>query len=233
MRVFKLALARAAGAATWRMHAQHCTTASRIPVLCYHRVLPELVEGRNPVYSVTPAQFTEHMMWLAERSFRSLTLKEYAEIAAGMSAIPERAILITFDDGFADNYKIAYPIASRHGMNINVFVCTGLIEEEAVAIYPHVDRQVRQHRDRYPALWRPLTWTEVRHMLESGIGIGFHSHFHRNMGRLSAEDVHADVRRGLMLFKTHLGMLPEAFAFPKGTGAPIIPVLYQSCGVKD
>jgi peptidoglycan/xylan/chitin deacetylase (PgdA/CDA1 family) len=232
LRAFKI---RAANLAVSFLHSfsfHKNATNLRVPVLCYHRVLPELREGETPIYTLTPGEFESHMAFLAKRWFRSLSLDEYIHYNSGGATPPERSVLVTFDDGYADNFYHALPIAGRYGIKINLFLCTGLIEGAIQATHGDLSPEAKANKEKYPELWRPLTWSEVRLMAERGVGIGFHSHSHQNLGRMDAADVIEDLRAGLSLLNNKLGARPKAFAFPGGGAGAynsrLIPLLRDS-----
>ena len=183
-------------------------------VLCYHRVLPRNSSSRLPAYAVTPEQFRDQMTLLTREGFTSLTLEEFREAASGERELAPRSILITFDDGFADNYLLAWPIARECGIKLNLFLCTGLVTGETdEAQLTAVDHE---NKSNHPHLWQPLTWTQVYEMNAAEVGAGFHSHTHRNVARLSREELAADAAKGISLFTRELGVRPTCFAFPYG-----------------
>jgi peptidoglycan/xylan/chitin deacetylase (PgdA/CDA1 family) len=191
--------------------------AGRVPVLCYHRVLPDLREAGSPVFTLTPDQFEAQMAWLRREGVRSLSLDEYGAMARGEADVPERAVLVTFDDGYADNYHVAWPLARRYGVKLNLFLCTGLVSGEVARTYETTNPGLFASQAAHPELWRPLTWVQAREMREGGVGFGLHSHTHGNHGRMTAAEVRCEIERGLSLFTRELGIRPTAFAFPGGS----------------
>jgi peptidoglycan/xylan/chitin deacetylase (PgdA/CDA1 family) len=186
-------------------------------VLCYHRVLPQATGARRlPNYAVTPEQFAEQMAVLVADGFTSLTLAEFREIARGRREPPERAVLITFDDGYADNYLVAWPIAQKFGLKINLFVCTGLVAEESVPAFEKPSDCEQISREEFPEFWQPLSWKQISEMTSAGVGLGFHSHNHKNIARMPASDLVADINRGASLLQSQLALQANAFAFPYG-----------------
>jgi peptidoglycan/xylan/chitin deacetylase (PgdA/CDA1 family) len=217
LRGVKIKAARLAVSTISRFSLRTKATAARVPVLCYHRVLPELKEGEKPIYTMTPDEFAAQMAFLSQQGFQSLSFDEYADLARGLAAPPERAVLVTFDDGYADNYHLAWAIAAHYGIKINLFLCTGLIEGDAPSIYSELPPEAKTSLEQYPQLWRPLTWTEINLMAACGVGIGFHSHNHGNFGQLTADQISRDVAIGLKFFEIRSGVRPKAFAFPGGS----------------
>ncbi len=207
-------IAKAATRVTWPLTRLDRNGDLSAPVvLCYHRVLRRSENSQLSPYAVTPQQFRAQMSLLAAEGFRSLTLDDFRAAATGARELSPRSVLVTFDDGHADIYQNAWPIARERGITLNLFLCTGLILGERVAGLDHSHgADLREPAD----LCRPLTWGEVREMSQNGVGVGFHSHTHRNHGRLSLAEIAADARRGLTVLQQEAGITPAAFAFPYG-----------------
>ena len=96
----------------------------RLSVLAYHRVLAE----HDPLLSGEPsaAEFEQRMRWV-KANFDVLPLGE-AVRALREDRLPRRSLSITFDDGYADNYRIALPILRRLGLPATFFVATGFLD---------------------------------------------------------------------------------------------------------
>ena len=210
-------IARAATRLTWPFVRLDRNRGRLAPaVLCYHRVLPRRSGSQSARYSVTAEQFRQQMSLLAGEGFTSLTLDEFRRAAAGADEVPSRSVLVTFDDGFADIYLNAWPIAREFGIALNLFLCSGLLGGESVeSLQPRTPAE-KASQCEFPNLWRPLTWDQVREMSRGGVGLGFHSHTHRNYGRLSTEELVSDASRGLSVMERDLGTRPCSFAFPYG-----------------
>lgn len=210
-------IAKAATRATWPLTRRDRRGPLGPIVLCYHRVLPRSATSQEmPAYSVTPEQFREQMRLLIRERFRSVTLEDFRQSVRAARELPARSVLVTFDDGFADTYLSAWPIAREVGINLNLFLCTGLVAGEAVEQFDRLAGVDRANQTEFPELWQSLTWDMVREMKTAGVGIGFHSHTHRNLGRLSLAEITEDARRGLLLWAQQLGDQPFSFAFPFG-----------------
>ena len=117
-----------------------------VPVLVYHGV--EVMPRPGDPYSVTQAEFARHMAMLAGDGFHPISIAQYARFAGGnTTGLPDRPILITFDDGRLDSYQGADPILARYGMRATMFVIT------SAAAPP---------RPGY------LTWSQLREMVAGG-----------------------------------------------------------------
>jgi peptidoglycan/xylan/chitin deacetylase (PgdA/CDA1 family) len=98
-----------------------------VPVLAYHGVNEE-----KDHYSVTPRQFAEQMAMLERAGFETITTAEYVRFLQGVTVnLPERPILITFDDGRLDSYRGADRILAKHGFRATMFAIAGFVEEQS------------------------------------------------------------------------------------------------------
>ena len=94
-----------------------------VPVLVYHGIHDAPRPGDT--YSITPAELASQMAMLANDGFHAISIAQYIQFAAGdVSALPDRPVLITFDDGRLDSYQGADPILARYGMRATMFVIT-------------------------------------------------------------------------------------------------------------
>lgn len=235
IRKTRLILSQAITRIVWEVYGKRRQASPRVPVLVYHRVLPDLVEDENePLYTVLPEQFDAHLALLRREGFSSFTLPEFADLVRGRRPPLNRAVVITFDDGLADTYAIAWPLAQKYGIKLNLFVCTGLIGRSRPVImtqsgyftYYGASREpwyYEPHVQRFSHLWRPLSWLELREMSQAGVYLGFHGHTHRNPAFLSAADLEKDITEGMEVFRKELGYRPEYFALPYGGHEPNLP----------
>lgn len=97
------------------------------PILLYHRIAPDSAGRSDPQrLAVTESNFAAHLDFL-RREMRPLSLSAWREAACGGS-LPPRAVVLTFDDGYADNLLLAAPLLRRFGVPATVFVATGYCE---------------------------------------------------------------------------------------------------------
>jgi polysaccharide deacetylase len=114
-----------------------------VPVLCYHGI-----EDSGGHYSVTQRQFTEQMEMLKRAGFETISMPQYVRFLQGDDReLPERPILITFDDGRLDSYRGADKVLAAYGFRATMFVIVG---------------QVDDHSHFY------LNWDELRRMALGG-----------------------------------------------------------------
>jgi peptidoglycan/xylan/chitin deacetylase (PgdA/CDA1 family) len=200
----------------------------RLAVLAYHDV-------------DDPARFDEHLDVLV-RDAHPVALDSVVAAARGSAALPERAVLVTFDDGARSVLDIALPLLRDRGIPAVAFVVTGVLdldrpywwtEVEALAASegPAFVRRLKTVDDdeRLAAMaeLRRVAMTPApsvpqlrRHELSAlesaGIAVGNHSHTHPCLPRCDAEKIRAEVEEAHAVLTAALGHPPVAFAYPNG-----------------
>jgi peptidoglycan/xylan/chitin deacetylase (PgdA/CDA1 family) len=96
---------------------------NRLRILTYHRIAPYDRYSVLTNVSATPAAFAAQMRWLRRR-YHVVGLEEVRRAATAGARLPERAVLITFDDAYEDFARVAWPVLQRHGFPVILFVPT-------------------------------------------------------------------------------------------------------------
>jgi peptidoglycan/xylan/chitin deacetylase (PgdA/CDA1 family) len=162
-----------------------------IPVLAYHSVSDDVKNG----YTISPADFEAEMTYLFEAGYQSLTIDEFESFMRGdlpLAAV-RKPVLITFDDGYADNYTNAYPILKKFGFVASVFVITDFIKG---GYY--------------------LSWDQVRELHEAGWDIGAHTRTHVKLPLYAKKKQLAQINDSMIKIKNEIGEFPISFAYPFG-----------------
>ena len=148
-------------------------TASKVPILMYHNLTndPSAVTSMT----ITGERFQEDMEYLEYNGYTPLLSADLIDIRAGKEAMPERPVMITFDDGYRSNYDIAYPILQKTGMK---------------ASFALIGKSIRAN-DNTEANRFFLKWDEAAEMADSGlVELGSHTYNLHNpqYGGLTAPD---------------------------------------------
>ncbi|MBI1979508.1 MAG: polysaccharide deacetylase family protein [Elusimicrobia bacterium] len=99
-----------------------------IPVLCYHRVCPVFERGiDSPSLCVTPDQFKRQLRLLKFLGYRSITPQDLVAYRQSRKNPPRKSALLTFDDGYEDNYLYAFPLLKQFSMTATLFLVTDSI----------------------------------------------------------------------------------------------------------
>ena len=136
-------------------------TGLALPVLMYHSVLKD--PQRSGAYVITPAQFERDMQYLVDHGYTAVLPSNLMKYVAGEEELPEKPVMITFDDGYYNNLVYVLPILKRLHMKAVVSI-VGSYTEEAT-----------KRMDQNPA-YAHLTWGDISALSSSGIiEIGSHS----------------------------------------------------------
>jgi peptidoglycan/xylan/chitin deacetylase (PgdA/CDA1 family) len=112
-------------------------------VLCYHRIGVTPTEFYDPLVSVTAESFEAQLRDLLAR-FRVLTLDECLVFARSSFPLREPCALVTFDDGYRDNYDIALPVLQSLGLTATFFITTGFVNNPRLPWWDHVAYVVKR-----------------------------------------------------------------------------------------
>ena len=154
--------------------------------------------------------FEQQLAYLQTHGYTTLSLEQaIADLNGGRQA-PRRAVLLTFDDGYADTVQVALPRLQACGMRATLFVITGYIGQS----------NRWNTRACYDA--QHMTWDQLRHWHENGGDLGGHSHLHHCMTRLSLEELRETVEHNKRLLEQETGITPRAFAYPYGRFNPAV-----------
>jgi peptidoglycan/xylan/chitin deacetylase (PgdA/CDA1 family) len=199
---------------------------------------------------VTAARLAEHCETLRALDCSVISLSEWTKIRAGTSALPPRAVMLTFDDGYRSVLTHALPILERHRMPAAVFVCTGPVERgerfwpDAVAAC-HGEAAAVAAKSLDHAAWRaivaeaatpaaaddphaPLAVEELRELARSPlITVGAHTVSHPILGRAPSAIQREEIVAAKATLERWLDRRIESFAYPNGRPG----IDYDACTV--
>ncbi|MGH3015284.1 MAG: polysaccharide deacetylase family protein [Gaiellaceae bacterium] len=168
-----------------------------VPILMYHRI--NVVTASTPATSrrltVHPAVFVRQMRWLKRHGYHAITQRRLFDALMCGRPLPRRPILITFDDGYRDNYVNASPVLARLDMRATAYVISGRISNG--------DRSF-------------LTWPQLRRLERRGVEIGSHTVSHRSLTSLSTTQARAELVRSRRVLERRLGHRVPWLAYPFG-----------------
>ncbi|MDL2258821.1 polysaccharide deacetylase family protein [Eubacteriales bacterium OttesenSCG-928-K08] len=187
-----------------------------LPVLLYHSILPGTSNANK--YSLTPELFESDMRYLKEHGYEAVLSSDLIAYASCQGDLPQKPVLITFDDGYYNNYLYALPILESYDMKAIISIIGAPAEQFSLV------------EDLTPS-YSYLNWEQINELRATGIiEIGNHTyHLHTQskgrcgVNRVSGESLgahrealFADVGGLQAAFSTHCGFEPVAFAYPFG-----------------
>lgn len=184
---------------------------SRTVVLYYHRV------GERDVLTKPPDEFRRDLAYLKE-NYDCISFSELCERLKSGARSKRRSVVITFDDGYRDNFTAAAPALREAGVAATFFVSTGFIDTSRE--FPHDARGNREENSE-EARFPKLTWDDLRAMEAEGFEIGSHTVNHANLGKAADEVITREVTESLSALNSNLGSRPRCFSFPWGKPADI------------
>ncbi|NCX95588.1 MAG: hypothetical protein EBX41_04105, partial [Chitinophagia bacterium] len=137
-----------------------------IPVLMYHKVML----STEDYLTVNPHTLARQWQWLQEEGYKAIALDEYLQlIQKPLPALPYKPLLITFDDGYYNNYEYAYPLLQKMGWCATIFVITRTLT---------TDRTTEADTDK-------LTVADYHKMDSATIQLALHGYHHEHFSQLT------------------------------------------------
>lgn len=141
---------------------------NRLSVIYYHSVGPVKKDWENSFLTTAPDIFDRHLEWLGRR-YTTISLVDYRKIRTGLIPPVKNPLVITFDDGYLDNWVWAFPILRKHGMKATIFVSPGFVDERAGCRPLSDESHANREGAGVPESWGFLSWDEMRAMEKSGL----------------------------------------------------------------
>lgn len=164
-----------------------------LPILMYHSIAASMPDGSRLIVSVNT--FQRQMRFLKEHNYNVLTLEAAGDLIKNKKKIPAKSIVLTFDDGYKDNYIYAFPVLKKYNFPATIFIVLSEVGKS----------------DR-------LSWDEINQMRDSGL-IFFGSHtinhpFLEYVG--SDEELKKEIGDSKRILEEKLGKPVNTFSYPMG-----------------
>lgn len=182
-------------------------------VIVYHRVVPTGEHLNSAVLSTELSVFIEQMDWLLKSGFSFASLDAIVRYVKGEISLPGKTIAITFDDGFQDNYKYAYPVLKKRNLHATIFLTTSFMGKTLA------------YQDTF---WQPsfsenkntqfnfLSWEEIEIMYAHGIAFEPHTHTHVDLTAVSELQAEEEIVKSRDIIEKRLGKKSRHFGYPYG-----------------
>lgn len=227
--------------------------AAGLRILTYHRVTDAHPGDR---LCVPVQRFEEQMRWLHDRGYRTISLAQAVDRLQGMRNAEgalssmdygrwtvdsgvRRAVVLTFDDGYEDNFRYAAPAMERYGFTGIFFVPSGFIEQRADVLTcrrPDEPAQALRHSGTqapgHESEDRPMTYEQLRELLRRGHEVGGHSATHRRLARLQTVELFWEVRGCKETLEQFLQRPVDFFCYPSGDYNALVKRAVQSSGYR-
>ncbi len=178
---------------TWIKHAKG--TPILAPILLYHHIRDIEKPGR---YDISPAVFETQMQYLKEWGYTSITIETLVNALKYSDPLPEKPVMITFDDGALDVYQNAFPIMQKLGFVGTFYIVSNRLKS---VDFVHVP--------------------EIREMISAGWEIGSHSHSHIDLTQ-NHNSINAEAKGSMTELSDAIGVGIYSFAYPFGMIDPVV-----------
>ncbi|WIG46802.1 polysaccharide deacetylase family protein [Bacillus halotolerans] len=160
---------------------------AKLPILMYHSI------SSGNSLRVPKKEFEAHMKWLHDNGYQTLTPQEAYLMLTQDKKPSEKCVLITFDDGYTDNYKDAYPVLKKYGMKATIFMIGKSIGH-------------KHH----------LTEDQMKEMSQQGISIESHTIDHLELNGLTPKQQHSEMADSKKLFDRMFDQQTAIISYPVG-----------------
>jgi peptidoglycan/xylan/chitin deacetylase (PgdA/CDA1 family) len=187
--------------------------------------------------TVTPETFEAQMRHLAEAGYATVSLHELLAFVRGEATPPRRAVAITFDDGWLDNWVHAFPVLRKYRLRAAVFVVTDWVErassphlaEDTPAFPPHREAQERAERGESHGI--VLDWERLAEMRASGVvDVYSHTRSHVKCGRVPEDVVAEEILSAKKTLEDRLGSPCPYLCWPYGKFTPRATAIAREAG---
>ena len=168
----------------------------RIPILTYHFIgnNPDPKDLARDNLSVAPDKFEDQMKFLSESGYHTITFDTLYAVLGGNASLPEKGVILTFDDGYIDFYINAFPILKKYNLHAVAFIPTGLI---GTGYY--------------------MNWDQIKEIDAIGlVSFQAHSISHPNLTSLNDEQLNFQLTESKHILEQNLGKPVNTFAYPYG-----------------
>lgn len=175
-------------AAAWLLTAQP----SGFPILEYHMVKDD-AKPDEVRYAVPPAEFAAQLDYLAQEGYTTITPQDYARARKGKQELPAKPVILSFDDGYEDNWRVVLPMLQERGMKAVFYVVTNDIGQPGY-----------------------MTWDNLFDLEHSGMEIGSHTANHIPLTTLTPTEQRDELRLSKLLLEWRGMGTIYSFSYPNG-----------------
>jgi peptidoglycan/xylan/chitin deacetylase (PgdA/CDA1 family) len=178
-----------------------------VPILVYHHVVP----GRSAsVLFVPPETFEQQLKYLQDNGYRAIRFDDLADSLEYGIPLPDRPVIISFDDGWENQFTYAFPLLQKYGFSATFFVVTGYLDHQNF-----------------------MTTEELKTMIAAGMTIGSHSRSHPALPSIgSGQRLKEEIVGSKAWLEDRLGIPIDTFAYPYGSYTTAVVTAVKAAGYR-
>lgn len=177
-------------------------------ILMYHMISNHIRDARFNGLRVKPDMFEKQLSHLRKEGWQSLTMRELLE---GKDSVPEKTVVITFDDGYEDNFTTALPLLKQYGFKATLYLVVDRHDRDWSV--------KRKKKNNTGELKREpkLSDEQVKRLAESGVfEIASHTMTHPNLSDLTRSETRVELEKSKLSIEDLIGFECESFCYPFG-----------------
>ncbi len=170
-----------------------------IPVLMYHKVVP----GVNDALTISPEKLEEQWTWLRNQGYQPLSLADFIATARGKKPSgATKHVLLTFDDGYVNNYTYVYPLLQKMGWQATFFIIAEQLAVQSPELNDTPDTK--------------MSLAELKQLDPAVVQLALHGYHHEHFGRLTLREIIDVMERSMAAFDASGLNYCKALAYPYG-----------------
>lgn len=190
-----------------------------VPILMYHSIAAE-ADPAYRAWTLHPEVFAAHVTYLRERGYTPLTVAQLARARAGEGPrLPDRPVVLTFDDGLADFYTGALPVLRRAGWAATLYAVAGCVGGASCWLA----REGAPERAM-------VDWAQLAEIAAAGVECGAHTQTHPHLGALPLDAARDEIARSKAVLEERLGRPVATFSYPHGHYTAAVRRLVRQAG---
>lgn len=176
------------------------------PILMYHHISDTMPAGP---YVVRPATFEKQMAWLKDNNYHVITYAKFYEALINKTTLPDKPVVLTFDDNNKDQFENALPILQKYNYSGIFFIPTAYINKRGGV----------------------MTWDMLKTLVKENMEIGGHSSTHPNLRVIPKEQLYNEELIGSKaILEKNLGITINFFAYPGGAKSKTVVQAVKDTG---
>ncbi len=178
----------------------------KIKILAYHRIVKDdIVHPQYRAFATNVDVFRNHLRMLDRNGFTTITLLDYHLFLKGELNLPKKPIIITFDDGYEDTHRVAFPVLREYSMKAVVFVVAD----------PKIRFNYWDKCEGHPPA-QLMTHEQILDLHAAGFEIGSHSLTHPRLTEIGRDEAWDEISRSRICLEILLNAPVHSFAYPYG-----------------
>jgi peptidoglycan/xylan/chitin deacetylase (PgdA/CDA1 family) len=165
-----------------------------VPILMYHYVRDVPVNEGSALYTLDTKSFHQHLDTLDKEGYQTISLYQLDDALRNGTALPEKPIILSFDDGYREHYDFVFPLLQRYEMTATFFIVSNWV-----------------------GAGDSVTWEQLSEMAEAGMSIEAHTMSHPDLRNHDEDSLRAEIIPNIEMIEAHTGIRPRFFAYPYGS----------------